>query len=77
MGLNRHHDAAIETNVAIVLTDLRRLKGVKQSSVALHVGVTDAAVAQWESGATFPQSWSRWILWADALGKKLTIRLEA
>ena len=77
MGINRHHNAALESDIAIRLTNVRRNSGIKQSTVAQHIGVTGSCVSQWELGVSYPQSWSRWQQWADAVGEKLTISLEA
>ena len=73
---NRHHNAGLEGDIAIELTEARLTRGIQQSVVAERLNVTRACVCQWEAGTTYPQSWYRWQEWARVVGKKLIIKVN-
>jgi DNA-binding transcriptional regulator YiaG len=72
-----HHDAGLEADLAVSLTEMRKTAGLTQDFVAQRIGTTDACVSQWELGTNFPKSMRQWQGWARAVGADLLIRLEA
>ena len=43
-----------EINIAKVLTDKRKEKGITQEQLAEYIGVTKASVSKWETGQSYP-----------------------
>ncbi|MFA0815429.1 MAG: helix-turn-helix domain-containing protein [Anaerofustis sp.] len=43
-----------EINIAKVLTDKRKEKGVTQEQLAEYIGITKASVSKWETGQSYP-----------------------
>ena len=43
-----------EINIAKVLTDKRKEKGITQEQLAEYIGVTKASVSKWETAQSYP-----------------------
>lgn len=86
----RMHDRALESDLAIALTERRkRLFGehiaaggwiqnnpYSQYMVAKALDVSAPCVCHWETGVTYPGTFGQWSRWARALGMKLKVELE-
>lgn len=43
-----------ETNIAKVLVNMRKEKGITQDELANYIGVSKASVSKWETGQSYP-----------------------
>lgn len=43
-----------EINIARIITDKRRAKGITQDQLATYIGVSKASVSKWETGQSYP-----------------------
>lgn len=70
---SRRHDAALEMHIAERLRKRRLSLKMTQTEVAKRIGVTNAAICQWENEINFPYCFAQYQAWARALDLPLII----
>lgn len=72
----KSHDCVMDDKLVSALTEARRRSPLKQYEAAERIGISPAALSNWEAHINTPDRLSKWQAWARALGYNLVIELQ-